>query len=85
LKKILLNYHGSCPVSLTLHFEGRGEVDIETQKDLTIQAGSQFTREVNNFLGEKAVSYQVKPLATNERGPGNGFRAKGKGSGQPQN
>jgi len=85
LKKILLNYHGSCPVSLTLHFDGRGEVDIETQKDFTIQAGAPLTKEVNKFLGEKAVTYQVKPLAPTDRSPGNGFRAKGRGEGQSQN
>jgi len=85
LKEILLNFHGSCPVLLTLHFEGRGEVDIEIQKDLAIQPGSQFTMEVNKFLGEKAVSYQVKPLKAKEREKGNGFWAKGKRAGRHQN
>jgi DNA polymerase-3 subunit alpha len=78
LKEIFLNFHGSCPLLLTLHFEGRGEVDIEIQKDLAIQPGLQFTMEVNKFLGEKAVSYQVKPLEAKERKKGNGFWAKGK-------
>jgi DNA polymerase-3 subunit alpha len=85
LKEILLNFHGSCPVLLTLHFEGRGEVDIEIQKDLAIQPGSQFTMEVNKFLGEKAVSYQMKPMEAKERKKKNGFWAKGKKGGHHQN
>jgi DNA polymerase-3 subunit alpha len=80
-----LNFHGSCPVLLTLHFEGRGEVDIEIQKDLAIQPGSQFTMEVNKFLGEKAVSYQMKPMEAKERKKKNGFWAKGKKGGHHQN
>jgi DNA polymerase-3 subunit alpha len=77
LKKLLFSMHGSCPVSLTLHFDGRGEVDIQTLKDLTIQPGHTFTKKVNAFLGERSVSYQVKPPEVKGEAKGNGFKGNG--------
>ena len=47
LKKVIYRHHGSCPVSLTLHFAGRGEVDLEIPQDITIKPCKEFTAEVN--------------------------------------
>jgi DNA polymerase-3 subunit alpha len=78
LKKILFSLHGSCPVLLTLHFDGQGEVDIQTTRDMTIEPGRRLTTEVNGFLGEKAVSYQVMQPENAAGRNNNGFRPSGK-------
>jgi DNA polymerase-3 subunit alpha len=63
VKKILYQYHGSCPILLTLHFQGRGEVDIEVLKDLTIRPCRQLTDQVENVLNYKAITFAKKPIA----------------------
>jgi len=62
VKKILYQFHGSCPVLLTLHFPGKGEVDIEVIKDLTIQPCKQLTDNVEKILDYKAISFIKKPI-----------------------
>ncbi|MEJ2269870.1 MAG: DNA polymerase III subunit alpha, partial [Desulfobulbaceae bacterium] len=47
LKKVFYRHHGGCPISLTLHFAGRGEVDLEILQDITIKPCREFTAEVN--------------------------------------
>jgi DNA polymerase-3 subunit alpha len=60
LKTVIHKHHGSCPVSLVLHFEGRGEADIEIQKDLTIMPSRSFSKGVENIFGPQVLSYQKK-------------------------
>ena len=60
LKDLLYNYHGKSPVKLTLHFDGRGEVDIEMLKDLTIRACPEFFSQVKSTFGEQALQVQMK-------------------------
>ena len=62
VKKVLYQYHGSCPVLLTLHFQGKGEVDIEVIRDLTIRPCRQMTDEVEEILNYKALSFSKKPI-----------------------
>ncbi|MEK6201036.1 MAG: OB-fold nucleic acid binding domain-containing protein, partial [Desulfobulbaceae bacterium] len=62
VKKTLYQYHGSCPLLLTLHFPGRGEVDIEVLKDLTIKPCRQLTDKVDEILSYKAMSFSKKPI-----------------------
>jgi len=61
LKEMLYQFHGSSSVRLTLHFDGRGEVDIELLKDLTIRPCSDFFDQVKETFGEQALSVQMKP------------------------
>jgi DNA polymerase-3 subunit alpha len=42
LKKSCYQFHGNCPLLITLHFPGRGEVDVEILKDLTIRPCHEF-------------------------------------------
>ncbi len=63
IKKVLYQYHGSCPVLITLHFPGRGEVDIEVLKDLTIMPCRPLTDMVEEILNYKAVTFSKKPIA----------------------
>ncbi|MEN8190556.1 MAG: DNA polymerase III subunit alpha, partial [Thermodesulfobacteriota bacterium] len=62
LKKILYQFHGSCPLLLTLHFAGQGEVDIEVLKDLTVRPCREFSDKVDGLLGYPALSYKKSPL-----------------------
>jgi DNA polymerase-3 subunit alpha len=62
VKKVLYQYHGSCSVLLTLHFQGKGEVDIEVIRDLTIRPCRQLTDEVEEILNYKALSFSKKPI-----------------------
>jgi len=58
LKKIVHQNHGNCPVSIIMHFAGKGQADIEIHKDLTILPGEKFSSGVNECLGYEAISYQ---------------------------
>jgi DNA polymerase-3 subunit alpha len=62
LKKICYQFHGSCPLLLTIHFPGHGEVDIEILKDLTIRPCREFSAKMNETLGYPALSFIKKPL-----------------------
>jgi len=63
LKKVFYRHHGPCPISLTLHFAGRGEVDLEIPQEITIKPCKEFTAEVNNTMGEQVISYNKKPVS----------------------
>ena len=72
LKKVFYRHHGSCPVSLTLHFAGRGEVDLEISQDISIKPCKEFTEEVNRTMGGPVVSYQKKPVTVPQQKKRNG-------------
>ena len=67
IKKLVYQHHGSCPFSVTLHFPGLGEVEIETMKDLTIRPSRELNNSLESLLEYKAISFQKKPLILNER------------------
>ncbi len=67
LKKVFYRHHGSCPVSLTLHFAGRGEVDLEILEDITVKPSREFTAEVNRTMGEPVVTYEKKPVSPQQQ------------------
>ncbi|MCF6290801.1 MAG: DNA polymerase III subunit alpha [Desulfobacterales bacterium] len=67
LKKLFYRFHGSCPVLLTIHYPGRGEVDITVPEDFTIKPCSGFSSEVNSILGYRAILYEKKPVTLNGR------------------
>jgi len=67
LKQVLYRYHGNCPLLLTMHFPGQGEVDIEILKDLTVRPCREFTDETETILGYKALSYKRKTLISHKR------------------
>jgi len=67
LKQVLYRYHGHCPLLLTMHFPGQGEVDIEILKDLTVRPCREFTDETEEILGYKALSYKKKTITSNKR------------------
>lgn len=67
LKQTLYRYHGNCPLLLTMHFPGQGEVDIEILKDLTVRPCREFSDETEQILGYKALSYKKKTIISNKR------------------
>ncbi|MBU0960208.1 MAG: DNA polymerase III subunit alpha, partial [Proteobacteria bacterium] len=67
LKQVLYQYHGNCPLLLTMHFAGQGEVDIEIMKDFTVRPCREFTEETEKILGYKALSFKKKVLTGNRR------------------
>jgi DNA polymerase III subunit alpha len=62
LKKILYQYHGDCPLLLTLHFAGQGEVDIDVVKDLKIRPCRELTDNIEEVLGYAPFTFTKKPL-----------------------
>ncbi len=67
IKKALYQFHGSCPIMLTLHFPGRGEVDIEVLKDLTIKPCRELTDTIEEILKYKAVTFSKKSVVLAQR------------------
>ena len=68
VKKAVQRHHGPCPVSLSLHFAGRGEVEVAASPDLTVHPGRDFTREVEQVLGYPGISYLKKAAENEENG-----------------
>lgn len=67
IKKALHQHYGSCPVTLTLHFQGRGEVEIEDLKDLTVNPCRELTDSVAEILSYQAISFKKKPIVLPSR------------------
>lgn len=67
LKQTFYRYHGDCPLLLTMHFAGQGEVDIEILKDLTVRPCKEFTEEAETILGYKALAFKKKTIISNKR------------------
>ena len=60
LKELIYQYHGSAPIKLTLHFDGRGEVDILPMKDITVRPCSAFFQKVKDSFGPRCLSVQMR-------------------------
>ncbi len=67
VKKILYQYHGDCPILLTLHFTGHGEVDIDVIKDLKIRPCRELTDNIEEILGYPPFTFMKKPLTITPR------------------
>jgi DNA polymerase-3 subunit alpha len=72
LKKILYQFHGNCPLLLTLHFSGKGEIDIDVMKDMTIRPCRELSDKVEELLGYQALYYRKRPIELNGRKKWNG-------------
>jgi DNA polymerase-3 subunit alpha len=60
LKELIYQYHGSGPIKLTLHFDGRGEVDILPMKDITVRPCPDFFNKVKSSFGPECLSVQMR-------------------------
>ncbi|MEE4164733.1 MAG: DNA polymerase III subunit alpha [Desulfocapsaceae bacterium] len=67
LKQLLFNYHGKCPFSLTLHFAGEGEVDVEINKDFTVTPSREMTEHVRRIFGYDPLTFNKTTLEIKTR------------------
>lgn len=67
LKEMFYQHHGTCPVRLILHFDGRGEVDVEILKDLKIKPSAEFFHQVEKTLGYPALTIALKEIEVKNR------------------
>ncbi|WLE95787.1 MAG: hypothetical protein QTN59_14005 [Candidatus Electrothrix communis] len=75
LKELIYQFHGSAPIKLTLHFDGRGEVDILPMKDITVRPCSDFFQKVKASFGPGCLSVQMRQAEVKRKkrfGGGNG-------------
>ena len=61
LKEMIYRFHGSAPIKLTLHFDGRGEVDILPMQDITVRPCPDFFQQVKESFGPGCLSVQMRP------------------------
>lgn len=62
IKKHFYQYHGNCPVRMTLNFPSKGEVDIDIMKDITLRPCKELSAGIEEILGYKAMSFTKKPI-----------------------
>ncbi|HHD56741.1 MAG TPA: DNA polymerase III subunit alpha, partial [Desulfobulbaceae bacterium] len=67
IKEMLYSFHGKVPVHLTLHFDGRGEVDIDILKDLAIQPTPDFLHSMTGLCGKDGLQVHMKPTEVKRR------------------
>jgi len=67
LRKLLRQNPGSCPLSLTLHFNNRGEVDISAPEDFTVLPSQELKRKTRELLGYGALFYLKTKAQTENR------------------
>ena len=72
LKELLYQHHGPTPVLLTLHFDNRGEVDIQVLKDMSIRPSSELFRKITRLCGPRALMVQMRKPEVQQRRNGNG-------------
>ncbi len=79
VKKVLYQFHGDCPLVLTLHFAGHGEVDIDVVKDLKIKPCRELTETVKEALGYQPFTFMKRPVTIAPRKKWNGNGKGGRG------
>jgi DNA polymerase-3 subunit alpha len=67
LKDLFYQFHGAMPVKLTLHFDGRGEADIEPHPDLRVRPCPEFFRLVRTQFGKDCLIVQTKKAEARKR------------------
>jgi DNA polymerase-3 subunit alpha len=67
LKQLLFDYHGKCPFSLTLHFAGEGEVDVDINKDFTVTPSPEMAERVREIFGYDPLTFNKTTLEIKKR------------------
>ena len=62
IKKHFYQYHGNCPVTITLDFHNKGEVDIDIMKDITLRPCRELNDGIEKILGYKALTFTKKAV-----------------------
>jgi DNA polymerase-3 subunit alpha len=77
LKELLYQHHGMTPVMLTLHFDNRGEVDIQVLKDMSVRPSSELFHKITDLCGPRSLQVLMRQPEVRQRGNG---RRRGKPS-----
>jgi DNA polymerase-3 subunit alpha len=72
LKELLYLHHGATPVLLTLHFDNRGEVDIQVLKDMSIRPSTDLFHRITRLCGSRALTVHMRKPEAQQRRNGNG-------------
>ena len=73
LKEVLYQHHGTIPVRLTLHFDNRGEVDVQVLKDISIRPSTDLFHKITRLCGPQSLAVQMKrPEVLRRNGYSNG-------------
>ena len=72
LKELLYQHHGAAPVLLTLHFDNRGEVDIQVLKDMSIRPSTDLFHKITRLCGPRSLAVQMRKPEIQQRRNGNG-------------
>lgn len=72
LKELLYQHHGATPVLLTLHFDNRGEVDIQVLKDMAIRPSTDLFHQITRLCGPRSLKVQMRKPEVQQRRNGNG-------------
>ena len=75
IREVLRNSPGPCPVTITLHFSSRGEVDIKLPDTLAIRPTRSLQEATAGLFGNNALYLRKKKLGATRRS--NGFRDDG--------
>ncbi len=62
LKQVMQKFYGPCQVDITIHFDKRGEVDIEVPKDMTISPCQDFRNSIRQLLETSQVIFHPKQV-----------------------
>ncbi|MGR0481195.1 MAG: hypothetical protein ACTFAL_07270 [Candidatus Electronema sp. V4] len=69
-------FHGTLPVKITLHFDGRGEADIEPGPDLKVRPCPEFCQRVQDCVGPHCLKMPMqKAEARRKKSEGGGDRS----------
>ncbi|CAK8716735.1 DNA-directed DNA polymerase [Candidatus Electronema halotolerans] len=72
LKDMLYQFHGKVPVKVTLHFDGRGEADIEPHPDLKVRPCPDFCQQLQASFGPQCLALQMQRPEARRRNSGKG-------------
>jgi len=72
LKELLYQHHGATPVLLTLHFDNRGEVDIQVLKDMSVRPSTDLFHQITKLCGKRSLTVQMRKPEVQPRRNGNG-------------
>lgn len=72
LKELFYQHHGTTPVLLTLHFDNRGEVDIQVLKDMSIRPSSALFHKITALCGPRSLQVLMRKPEVQQRRNGNG-------------
>ena len=67
LKDLLYQFHGTLPIKITLHFDGRGEADIEPHPDMAVRPCADFFQQLRQQFGRDCLVVQIRKAEARKR------------------